>query len=472
MALSSRARGALKLLALVVLLGGGVLGLRAAGLGGLFTAEGAGRLVELLRQSWWAPLAFVALYVVATALDFSGAVLTLAGGAVFGFVWGAVLNTIGANLGASAAFWVTRRLGREGLQAFLGARLGALDRVSAEQGFAWLLRLRLIPVVPFNLLNIAAGLTAMPWRTFAAATAIGILPATLIYTYFADALLSAGVSHEEALAKIARLSVALVALVLASLVPTIARRLGWLPLAFVLLVPRAAGAQAIPDHAAFTAILRDYVREGRVDYAALRRDSARLRAYLDKLAATDSGVLAAAPPATRLAFWINAYNACMLERVIGRYPIRSVRRIPGAFTAKHCRVAGAARSQDDIEHGIIRPMGEPRIHFVVNCAARSCPALATEAYAPEGLDAQLDAAVQRFVDNPRQLRLELAPRPTLWLNKVLDWYGGDFGGPAGVKRFFFRYLLAYSAAEVLRPDVRIEYFDYDWTLNDMAADHP
>src|SRR3989449_7043052 len=55
------------------------------------------------------------------------------------------------------------------------------------------------------------------------------------------------------------------------------------------------------------------------------------------------------PPATRLAFWINAYNACMLERVIVRYPIRSVRRIPSVFTAKHCRVAGAARSQDRSE---------------------------------------------------------------------------------------------------------------------------
>src|SRR2546425_4047550 len=142
----------------------------------------------------------------------------------------------------------------------------------------------------------------MPWRAFAAATAIGILPATLIYTYFADALLSAGVSHEAALAKIARLSVALLALVLASLVPTIARRLGWLPLVLAVLGPRAAGTQAIPDHAAFTAILRDHVREGRVDYGALRADSARLRAYLDELAATDSGVLAAAPRATQLAF--------------------------------------------------------------------------------------------------------------------------------------------------------------------------
>jgi uncharacterized membrane protein YdjX (TVP38/TMEM64 family) len=148
---------------------------------------------------------------------------------VFGFAWGAVLNTIGANLGASAAFWVARRLGREAVQQFLGARLERLDRVSAEQGFWWLLRLRLIPVVPFNLLNVAAGLTAMPWRMFAAATAIGILPGTLVYTFFADALLSTGASHEAAREKITRLTIALVALVILSLVPTIARRLGWLP---------------------------------------------------------------------------------------------------------------------------------------------------------------------------------------------------------------------------------------------------
>jgi uncharacterized membrane protein YdjX (TVP38/TMEM64 family) len=223
-ALSRRARGALKLLALVALVSGGIVGLRATGHGPLFTVEGVGRLVEVLRQSPWAPLVFVALYVVATALDFSGAVLTLAGGAVFGFGWGAVLNTIGANVGASAAFWVARRLGREGVRQLLGARLARLDRVSAEQGFAWLLRLRLIPVVPFNLLNVAAGLTAMPWRTFAAATAIGIVPGTLIYTFFADALLSAGASHEGAQATITRLTVALVALVILSLVPVIARR--------------------------------------------------------------------------------------------------------------------------------------------------------------------------------------------------------------------------------------------------------
>src|SRR5256885_15189611 len=144
----------------------------------------------------------------------------------------------------------------------------------------------------------------------------------------------------------------------------------------------------------------------------------------------------------------------MLERVVGRYPIRSVRRIPSVFTAKHCGAAGAPRSQDDIEHGILRPMGEPRMHFAVNCAARSCPALATEAYVPERLDAQLDAAVQRFVDDPRQFRLELAPRPTLWVNKVLDWHGGDFGGPAGGELDFFLRAAAAVRAVGLGSGVR------------------
>src|SRR5207247_702775 len=140
---------------------------------GWLTPRGIEQLLAALREPWWAPLAFVAAYTIAAALDFSGLVLTLVGGAVFGFWWGALLNLLGANLGASAAFWVARLLGREGLHALLGDRLSAgLDRLAHQAGFAWLLRLRLIPIVPFNLRNFASGLTALPWRTYAAATAI------------------------------------------------------------------------------------------------------------------------------------------------------------------------------------------------------------------------------------------------------------------------------------------------------------
>jgi uncharacterized membrane protein YdjX (TVP38/TMEM64 family) len=227
-AVTPRATAGLKLAAFALLLAAGWFVARATPAGEYFTHDGIVRLVEILRREWWAPLAFVLLYTLATALDFSGAALTFMGGAIFGFWWGSLLNLTGANLGANAAFWVARTLGREGITSLFGRRLAGLDRVSAEQGFGWLLRLRLIPIVPFNLLNFASGLTAMPWRTYAAATAIGIVPATLIYTYFADALLGVGGSHVEAHRVIVRLSIALTALVLLSFLPSIAKRAGWL----------------------------------------------------------------------------------------------------------------------------------------------------------------------------------------------------------------------------------------------------
>jgi hypothetical protein len=71
-------------------------------------------------------------------------------------------------------------------------------------------------------------------------------------------------------------------------------------------------------------------------------------------------------------------------------------QIPDVFSRKHCRIAGAERSQGEIEHEIIRPMGDPRIHFAVNCAARSCPPIWPEAYTGEELDAQLDRAVSHL----------------------------------------------------------------------------
>jgi len=223
----SRARPWVKLLLLALIVVAGWLAVRATPLRAYAAGGGLAPLVATLRQAWWAPFAFVAGYTLAIAFGFSGLVLTLAGGAVFGFWWGSFLNTLGANFGATAAFWLARRLGREGLQALLGSRLAGVDRMTSQSGFVWLLRLRLIPVVPFNLLNFASGLTAMSWRTFATATALGILPGTLVYTFFADAVLSG--SGEATHTAFMRVLVAGALLILLSFLPTLARRAGWIP---------------------------------------------------------------------------------------------------------------------------------------------------------------------------------------------------------------------------------------------------
>ncbi len=221
----TRAKPYLKLLALVVILGVAAVIVRATPLGEYFTRDGLVDALESVRRSMWAPIVFVAIYSVATALALPGSLLTIGGGAVFGFWWGAVLNTLGANIGANAAFLLSRALGREGIERLAGKRLQGLNRATEQHGFYGLFVLRLVPLVPFNALNFGSGLTAIRWRDYALATVIGILPGTLVYTFFADALVQGSTTAGQD-AKI-RLWIAAGLLLLLSLVPFIAKRLGF-----------------------------------------------------------------------------------------------------------------------------------------------------------------------------------------------------------------------------------------------------
>lgn len=227
MAELARFRPYLKLGILAGLLLGAALVVRATPLGEHFTREGIVGALETVRDSMWAPLAFVVVYSAATALALPGSLLTIAGGAVFGFGWGAVLNTLGANIGANAAFGLARTLGRDGIERIAGSRLSGLDKATAEHGLLGLLILRLIPLVPFNALNFGSGLTALGWRHYAIATVIGILPGTLVYTFFADALVQGSTSANQAARS--RLWIAGALFVALALVPLIARRLGFKP---------------------------------------------------------------------------------------------------------------------------------------------------------------------------------------------------------------------------------------------------
>lgn len=482
-----------KLALLAALVAGGALSAAYTPLADYLSRDGIGEAIAWLRGSGAAPLVYVAIYAAATALAIPGSILTLAGGAMFGVVWGTVYTTIGANVGANAAFAVSRGLGREGVERLAGSRLEALDRATAEHGFRGLLALRLIPAVPFNALNFASGLTAIPWSTYAVATLVGIFPGTVVYTMFADALLTG--SQEASRQALLRILVSGALLVLLSFLPTLVRLLGVrMPGAAVLTVawaatglalPGPSAAQPLPDHGAFSEVLFSVVRQPDVDYAALREGRAALDAYLATLAAVSPATLAAASREERLALWINAYNACMLRLVIDHYPIRrdagllarvtnavagrpadSVWQIPDVFSRKHCRIAGAERSQDEIEHSIVRPLGEPRIHFAVNCAARSCPVLWPEAYTAAALDAQLDRAVEHLVADPRHFRVE--GDRSVRLNKVLDWYEEDFGGIDGLRSFFSGYVSGDAAAALESPRTEIAFFEYDWTLNDVS----
>lgn len=147
----------------------------------------------------WAPIGFVLLYAVGTVLFVSGALLSLLGGALFGPVWGTLWNLLGAMLGAVAAFLLARTLAAPWVARRLGGRLRRLVEGVTAEGWRFVALLRLVPIVPFNLLNYALGLTGISLRAYVLASAVCMLPAGIAYTWLGYAGRSAIAGNTAAL---------------------------------------------------------------------------------------------------------------------------------------------------------------------------------------------------------------------------------------------------------------------------------
>lgn len=134
-----------------------------------------------------APLVFVAVYASATVLFLPGAVITMAGGALFGPVWGTLWNLTGATLGASLAFLIARYLGADWVTRRAGTRLNRLNDGVASEGWRFIAFVRLVPLFPFNLLNYTLGLTRISFGTYVLASALFMLPGALAFTWLGHA---------------------------------------------------------------------------------------------------------------------------------------------------------------------------------------------------------------------------------------------------------------------------------------------
>ena len=165
---------------------------------------------------------FILLYVVQTAFSLPGATLmTLAGGFLFGSLWAALYVNIGATTGATLAFLAARYLLRDWVEQRFGHRLQAFQAGFAQNAFNYLLTLRLIPVFPFFLVNLLSGLTRMNVGTYAAGTALGIIPGSLAYTFAGRQL---GTINSLAELASPRLLLAFTGLGLLFLLPVVYRR--------------------------------------------------------------------------------------------------------------------------------------------------------------------------------------------------------------------------------------------------------
>ena len=241
--------------------------------------------------------------------------------------------------------------------------------------------------------------------------------------------------------------------------------------------PAGGDVCALFDHqpAAGNAILARHVREGVVDYAGLKRSGGpALDGYLRSLESVCRGHYDTWTREQKLAFWINAYNAYTVKLILNHYPLKSIRTIgllPGAAFRESFiplrSLRGKVLSLNDIEHDILRKeFREPRIHFAINCASKSCPDLSSEAYRAATLDAQLTSAARRFVSDTSKNRFDAASR-TLRLSAIFDWFREDFERSSQtLPAFVARYAEPATATALSSGgSVRVEFLDYDWSLN-------
>jgi uncharacterized membrane protein YdjX (TVP38/TMEM64 family) len=144
--------------------------------------------VEVLSWGIWGPVIYMLLYAVGPSFLVPGAVMTIAGGLAFGTLWGAVYSLIGADVGAIVAFGAGRFLGRGFVESVVGKRFDAMLARIAKHGFHIILYLRMVPVIPYNALNLIAGASRIDFRDYLWASVIGMIPGTILFAFLGDAL--------------------------------------------------------------------------------------------------------------------------------------------------------------------------------------------------------------------------------------------------------------------------------------------
>lgn len=253
-----------------------------------------------------------------------------------------------------------------------------------------------------------------------------------------------------------------------------------------------AAPQGDPFHSAYDQLLDLNVRDGYVYYAALRSERGRLDRYVSALNV---------PPGTydrwsreaQIAFWLNAYNALVLQTVVQHYPIRgraadypasSIRQIPGAFERRTHRVAGRTVTLDEIEKAVLPEFRDPRLYLALGRGAVGSGRLRSEAFTAARLESQLDAVRAEFTSRGPLFRIDRL-NGQVSVTPILSWRDSEFvaaydsgeQGPFARRSPIERAILAFATPGLLRlerefvdrNDFRLVFHEFDWRLNDLSG---
>ena len=207
-------------------------------------------------------------------------------------------------------------------------------------------------------------------------------------------------------------------------------------------------------------LLQSSVKNGQVDYATIKQNDNQIDQLYQEIGEMS---LKDASEDEKKAFYINAYNLITIYQVKENYPLKSPMDVKGFFDEKKHTVAGESLTLNALEkEKLLKPYQDPRVHFVLVCAAQSCPPLASTAYRADQLDKQLEEKTRQALNNPQYTRVDKAAKK-VEVSKIFDWYQDDFtrNNPS---------VLAYINQYRNKPipqDYTVNYYEYDWKLNNQ-----
>ena len=262
----------------------------------------------------------------------------------------------------------------------------------------------------------------------------------------------------------------------------------------------AAEAETEFNYEDYAYILNRFVdNAGMVNYKKLKENHRKLDIFALDLKDLNKHIYESWDPNSKIAFWINAYNALTLKVVIDHYPIKSslfksqlypknsIKQIPGAWNRIFFRVMGKKMTLRHIEHKILRKeFNEPRIHMAIVCAAKGCPQLYNKPYTGQKLEEQLESRAKLFFADTKNLRINQKKR-TVFFSSIFKWFAKDFDKAYGDDGHFAGYkgqkvvILKFIAKHLKEGDKEwlkfkkrqaIKYLKYDWSLNEQQDKKP
>ncbi|MGE0270186.1 MAG: DUF547 domain-containing protein [Alphaproteobacteria bacterium] len=219
----------------------------------------------------------------------------------------------------------------------------------------------------------------------------------------------------------------------------------------------------------WTAVLTQSVdQRGRIDFVSLATNHTELDQIIAFIATNDpiSKPTLFQSRAAHIAYDINAYNALAMYGIVDvgiPESLGGLRKFT-FFRLKEFKIGGQFISLHDFENDVIRPLGEPRVHFALNCMVVSCPQLPRTAFTAEDIEGQLDTAARAFINDDRNVRVD-RDKHEVWLSSIFKFYTEDF---MSQDSSLITYVNRYRT-ETIPSDFTVRFIDYNWTVNSRGS---